>query len=217
MTTTHATDAHIADLLRAAARWRVLGRLFECPDPQWRDEIEALGREIEDDELREIVAALDETATPAQYYSMFGPGGPAPPREASYHESLELGSLMSELASYYEAFAYRPQGCETPDHVATEVGFVAYLAFKEAFAHAQGDEESADIAARAAARFISDHLSRLAAPLASLLADSPLGYLAHASRLLAARVGPPPTSGRLPMFTPPLDEDEGGELACGLP
>jgi nitrate reductase assembly molybdenum cofactor insertion protein NarJ len=205
-----------ADRLRAAAAWRLLGRLFESPDPHWRAELMALAREVDDDGLREAVAAIDDGVTAAQYYSVFGPGGPAPPREASYHESLELGSLMSELAAYYDAFAYRPRSDETPDHVAIETGFVAYLALKEAFARAQGDDEAAEVAARAAARFISDHLSRIAGPLATLLDASPLGYLAHASRLLAARVGPAPSSRRLPMFTPLADEDEDeGDLTCG--
>jgi len=32
----------------------------------------------------------------------------APPREATYHETVQLGYLMSELQAYYNAFAFRP-------------------------------------------------------------------------------------------------------------
>lgn len=204
-----------ASLLRNAAAWRLLGRLFECPDEPWRLEIASLARELPSDDLRAVVESIDAAATAGQYYSVFGPGGPAPPREASYHDSLELGSLMSELAGYYAAFAYVPHSTETPDHVAIEVGFVAYLKLKEAYARVQGDDQHADIAASAAAQFMSDHLSRIAAPLATLLADSHLRYLAKASRLLAERVGPRPPSMRLPMLSSTADDDT-GELECGM-
>ena len=209
-------DAATAALLRDAAEWRLAARLFECPDPTWRDEVAALARELDGAAIHAAVEAIDDAATPGQYFSVFGPGGPAPPREASYHESLELGSLMSELAGYYEAFAYRPQCAETLDHVATEIGFVAYLKFKQAYAQALGEAALAEVAERAAARFIADHLSRIASPLAAILADSHLAYLAHASRLVAARAGTPPRSPLLPMLHERTDDDEEG-FACGVP
>ena len=209
-------DRRIVELLREAAVWRVLGRLFECPTDDWRADVAALALELDADEVRAAVDAVDEMATPGQYYSVFGPGGPAPPREASYHESLELGSLMSELAGYYDAFAYAPQTAETPDHVAVEVGFVSYLKFKEAYALALGDQEHATVAADAAAHFIADHLSRVAMPLADILSTSHLDYLARASRLLAAQVGPKPPSLLLPMLPSTQDDDDAGEFECGL-
>jgi nitrate reductase assembly molybdenum cofactor insertion protein NarJ len=202
-------------LLRDAAEWRLLGRLFECPDDQWNREIATLARELTNAKLRACVDLVDAAATAGQYYSVFGPGGPAPPREASHHESLELGSLMSELAGYYDAFGYSPHTTESPDHVAIEAGFVGYLKLKEAFARAQGDDEHAEMVARAATRFSADHLSRIATPLAKLLAGSHLRYLAEAARVLAERVGPPPRSARLPML--PLAEDAADEeMECGL-
>jgi nitrate reductase assembly molybdenum cofactor insertion protein NarJ len=217
MTVPSSLDGRVHALLREAAEWRLLARLFECPDDEWHGDLVALACEMEVDAFKAAVEAIDETATAGQYYSVFGPGGPAPPREASYHDSLELGSLMSELAGYYDAFAYAPRTAETPDHVATEVGFVAYLKFKEAYAHARGDTAQADVAAQAAAQFVADHLTRIAQPLAGLLVDSHLDYLAHASRLLAARVGPRPQPALLPMLPSTADSDEDGEFECGLP
>jgi nitrate reductase assembly molybdenum cofactor insertion protein NarJ len=210
-------DDRTAKLLRDAAEWRLLSRLLECPDDRWRNEVAALAGEIGAGDVRAAVDAIDASATPGQYYSVFGPGGPAPPREATYHESVELGSLMSELASYYNMFGYAPNTVETPDHIATEVGFIAYLKFKEAFARAQGDDERADVAARAAGQFLTDHLSRVANSVASLLDGSHLKYLASAAQALASRVGARPTSGLLPMVPPSLDDDETGEFLCGLP
>jgi nitrate reductase assembly molybdenum cofactor insertion protein NarJ len=217
MTAHLAVDPHATEVLREAALWRALGRLFECPDDHWRADISSLTRELDVPALRTAAAAIDDSVTPGQYFSVFGPGGPAPPREASYHESLELGSLMSELAGYYHAFAYAPGHTEPLDHVAVELNFVSYLKLKEAYAYAQGHDERAEVAARAAARFISEHLTRIATPLAALLADSHLPYLAHASALLAAKVGARPVTSRLPMLhTPPSDDDD-GDVECGMP
>lgn len=208
-----APDPLVRSLLHDAARWMLLGRLFECPDDRWRRDLAAVAAEVEDEELRAAVrAALDE-ATEGGYHSVFGPGGPAPPREASYCESIELGSLMSELAAYYEAFGYHPSAREAPDHVAVEVGFLAYLRLKQAHALAEGDADRAGITADTAERFRADHLAVLAAPLAAVLAESDIDHLVQASALLGAWVGPPPSRTRLPVLQPPAD-DEGSEFPC---
>ena len=209
-------DQHVTDLLREAATWRLLSRMFECPDPTWQAEIDALARELGDPDLLVAVSAAADVATEGQYHSTFGVGGPAPPREASYHETLELGSLMSEVAVYYQVFGYSPQLAEAPDHVAVEAGFVAYLKFKEAYALARGEQEHAEAAAIAAKRFVADHLAMLATPLADILATSHLDYLARASRALAARVGPRPATMRLPMLQTASDDDE-SEFECAAP
>ena len=205
-------NARVPDLLRDAARWRLLGRLFECPSEQWRRDIATLAAEIDDAELDAAAEAASVTATEGLYHSVFGPGGPAPPREVSYHDSIELGSLMSELAGYYGAFGYRPTTNEAPDHVSVEAGFLSYLHFKEAFAEAAGEAEHAATAAQAADRFRADHLAVLASPLAVVLADSGIDYLVEASRLLAARAGDPPRRALLPMIQPPVDD--GSEFPC---
>ena len=50
--TAPAFDPRVRDLLREAARWRLLGRLFECPSEAWRSDVE--------------IAASSETATSAR-------------------------------------------------------------------------------------------------------------------------------------------------------
>jgi nitrate reductase assembly molybdenum cofactor insertion protein NarJ len=209
-------DQHVSDLLREAATWRLMSRMFECPDERWQAEIATLARELGDDDLQAAVTAAAGVATEGQYHSTFGVGGPAPPREASYHETLELGSLMSEVAAYYQVFGYSPQLAEAPDHVAVEAGFVAYLKFKEAYALARGEQEHAEAAAAAAKRFIADHHVMLATPLADILTTSHLDYLARASHSLAARVGPRPATMRLPMLQTSSDDDE-SEFECAAP
>jgi nitrate reductase assembly molybdenum cofactor insertion protein NarJ len=194
---------------------RVLGRLFECPSPAWRADVDGLAREMDAGDLRMAAEDACASATEGVFHSVFGPGGPAPPREVSYHDTLELGTLMADLASQYEAFGYRPVTDETPDHVSVEVGFVAYLHLKEAYALAIGDEEAAGLARRTAERFEREHLAMLAEPLAGLLSASQVPYLARAAGLLASRVGPRPKAAGLPVIQPLPDDDAGeGGFPC---
>lgn len=185
-------------LLRDAANWRMLGLLFECPDPAWRESVASISHEVDDPEIAAAAEYALREASEGLYHSTFGPGGPAPPREVSYTDSVELGYLMSEVAEYYDAFAFRPATFEAPDHVAVEVGFVAYLRMKQAFALTEGDDEGANIAAAAAKRFTGDHLARLGEPLANALEASGIPYLVGAGRALASRTGPCPPRRVLP-------------------
>lgn len=207
-------DPVILGVLREAAWWRLIGRLFECPSPEWRADIAALAGEVDDPDIGAAVTAALSEATEGQYHSVFGPGGPAPPREVSYQDRLELGSVMSSVTGGYAAFGYEPTSPESPDHVAIEAGFMAFLRLKQAFALVEGEPERAAITAEAAEGFLAGHLAVFAERLAALLAESPLEYLRVASRLLATRVGPRPGPRRLPVIQPPIDEDDGSDFSC---
>ena len=203
-------------LLNEAAEWHLLSCLFSCPGPGWRERVEKLSQEIGDATLRATAEQAVAEATEGLYHSVFGPGGPAPPREASHDNCIQLGQLLSELAAYYDAFAYRPATEEVLDHVAVEVGFIAYLRLKQAYALANADPEHAATAAEAAQNFIVEHLSAIAAPLASALEQFRVQYLADAAAALARRVGPPRHSpGTAAPFTEP--DGEGCAHDCGLP
>ncbi len=176
-------------LLREAAEWRLLSLLLECPAGNWQEQIAALATGVADPGLHAAADAAREEAAEGLYHSIFGPGGPAPPREVSYHDSVQLGYLLSELESYYGAFSFAPATPETPDHISVEAGFVGYLRLKEAYALARGDTEHAAITAEAAQRFLDDHLANSAEPLANALRNSGVRYLALAGEALLERVG----------------------------
>ncbi len=177
-------------LLHDAAAWRLISLLFECPVAGWRDQVTTLAAEVGDPMLKSAAAAGEE-ASEALYHTTFGPGGPASPREVSYHTTLLPGHLLGELTACYQAFAYAPALPEAPDHVAVETGFIAYLRLKEAYAHERGDPQQATVAATAARHLIEDHLSVIAEPLAKSLAASGITHLAQTSAALRQRVGPP--------------------------
>ena len=207
-------DPQIAAGLRQASEWRLLAALFSRPTADWRSEIAAARDECADAELRDAcTAALDEAAEGA-YYSIFGPGGPAAPREASYKSTLQLGYLLAELEAYYGAFAYQPDPLEPIDHVATEVDFIAFLRLKEALARAHGQVDAADVALSGAETFLADHLSAIAEPLCKSLQSSGFVYLQQASQQLLARVGPPVTPAGSALG-PELVQIEDASFACG--
>jgi nitrate reductase assembly molybdenum cofactor insertion protein NarJ len=210
-------DEQTRTLLQDAAEWRLLARLFECPSPEWHDDVDALARELHAEPLRDVARKARAQGTEGAYHSIFGPGGPAPPREASYHRSIELGSLLSEVVGQYEAFGYHPETNEPPDHIAVEAGFVAYLRLKEAYVRASGDAAAALAIREAAARFAADHVGVVAHPLAASLAESDIGYLADAAALLAARIEATPVATLLPVVQPsPFGDEDEGQFACDI-
>ena len=184
-------ETDIRDLLREATEWRLIGLLFECPVTGWRDQLESLAAEVGDASLREAVELARGEASEGLYHSTFGPGGPAPPREVSYRDTVHPGRFLAEIGDCYQAFAYTPRTEEPPDHVATEAGFVAYLRLKEAYAQSCGDAEAAAVCRCAVERFLEEHLSRMAQPLAQHLETSGIDYLVRTGAALLERVGPP--------------------------
>ena len=190
-------EVDLKTLIMQAAEWRLIQMLFQCPSPEWKQQLSTLQREVSDAELREaaslaIAALSNQDAAEGAFHSVFGPGGPAPAREASYQGTLALGNLMSELGVYYDAFGYAPEGPEPPDHVSVEAGFLGFLRLKQAFAQVNGESEHEAVAREAAKQFLSEHLAYVAEPLSAALDQLGERYLELAGRALAHRVGPRP-------------------------
>lgn len=195
------TVSDTPSLLRDVAAWRLVGLLFECPGTGWFDQVLTLAKEAQDPCLSAAADAARQEASPGLYHSTFGPGGPAAPREVSHRRGVLPGASLAELRRLYEAFAYQPSLDEPPDHVAVEVGFVAYLRLKQAYALARGNDEQMRICADAVQLFLRSHLSRMAGPLAASLSNSGIKYLAHAAESLQSRVGPAPVEVALPILS----------------
>ena len=202
-------------LFNEAAEWRLLSLLFSRPGEDWRDEITAAASELADPQLKDACAAALGEASEGLYHSLFGPGGPAPPREASYRTTLQLGYLLSELQTYYSSFGYAPASQETPDHVAVETDFEAYLHLKRALAIAAGHSDQAEVAAEASKGFIKGHLSFIAEPLHQSLAHSGVRYLEIASLVLRERVGPAESIPPLQDVAEELVTIQDAPFACG--
>lgn len=195
-----------------AAAWRLLGKLFERPRPGWAEEVAALTPEVHDEAVRAAAQTALEEATEARYLALLGPGGAASPRGVAYQGPMvQPGALLARLNGLYQAFAFQPEAEEPPDHLAVELGCMAFLHLKEAWALAHGEDEAAGLAAAAAGLLREDHLRATAEPVAEVLTAAGGGYLALAAQALLARTGPRPPG---PEWVVP-EEEECAELACG--
>lgn len=210
---TETIDPEVTALLREAAEWRLLGLLFEYPSEAWREQLAALLPDIREEDPRAMAQAALAQASPGLHHALFGPGGCVPVREAACQGGVQFGYLMAELAAYYEAFGYRPAAGEADDHLAVELGFLAYLKMKQALALATGEADAAAVTAEAAARFVRDHLCVMAEPAARALGAQAPDYLAAAGQRLLERTGPAPRSA-FPAALPDRGEDA-EELSCG--
>jgi nitrate reductase assembly molybdenum cofactor insertion protein NarJ len=205
-------------LLQEVAVWRLLGLFFEYPDDAWRTRVAALGDEVTDPRLRAAAASALREASPGMYCSLFGPGGPVSLRAVTYRDGVQLGYLLSEVGAFYDAFAYARSTTESDDHLAVEIGFLAYLRLKQAYALACGEDEHAAVTQDAAERFLADHVSGIAAPVAQALTNLGPCYLTTAAEVLIERAGPAKVIPVIPVADFCGDADEafgcGGEEGC---
>lgn len=201
----------ISDEIAAAVCWHLAARLLERPHATWRDEVAALAHEVPDPALRASATAAAATSEGA-YLAAMGPGAPVSPREAGHAGLRDPGWILAELARCYEVFGYAPRVEDPLDHVAVEVGFVAYLHLKEALVRGRGDDEAVAVTREAREAFARDHLAPLAAGLARRLAGGAPPYLATVADWLVAHL--PPVDVVSTKTPDPLD---GGCGACCAP
>ncbi len=152
-----AVAAHVVD----AVAFRLAGLLLERPRSGWWEEVQGVTSEVQDPTLVDA-ANLAEGADEAAYLGLLGPGGAISPRHAAHIGMEDPGLRLNRLMELYEAYGYRPRDPEDPpDHVAVEVGFVAFLSLKAAHAEASGDRAGQQVAANARRDFVLEHLGPL--------------------------------------------------------
>lgn len=104
--------------------------------------------------------------------------GDCPVYETDYgpRDVWRQSNELADIAGFYRAFGFDPVG-ERPDHAAVELEFLHVLAYKEAWATAQGDEAHADVCRKATVAFARDHalawLPALAGRIEVLAGDGP--------------------------------------------
>lgn len=202
------------NLVREAADWMLIALLFDCPTGDWKSRVRDLAKEVKDFQLKTAAQFACVEAGEGLYHSIFGPGGPAPPREVTYRSWVQPGYLLSEISAFYNAFSYQPKSAETPDHIAIETGFIAFLKLKEAFALSCGEKENAKIAAKASRDFTREHLSKFVQQITKSLACSEIEYLALASAALLKRVGADKDR-KVRQILPVLGDLEDSMFECG--
>lgn len=200
-----------------AAMYRWLASLVSAPPTlesvrrlRRPDEAAFLGEALGDERLRAALAALaragdpDEKALRDEYHALFVVPGArfVAPHESVHLDARELDdgtrqpgllwgpSTLAAGAAYAEAGYQLAAGAgRLPDHIASELSFVAQLCQDEACALQAGDEAAVQAAARRQATFLERHLGRFAPPLcARLEAEAEAPYFRAVAALLRAFV-----------------------------
>ena len=150
--------------LETASRARLLSLLFQLPTRESRRELRRLAATAPKDlsALAKEWTSIPVRDAAAEFHRVLGPGG-IPAVESSYDPNALAGRgpLLADIAGFHEAFAYRPENppAAVPDHIAVELDFLSYLAFKIAFALHEARQDEAEIAVKAYGRFLEAHLS----------------------------------------------------------
>jgi len=122
--------------------------------------LELLGMVAELEHAEKIIELLESDASATSEYVKLFDMGAAPPYETAYtcRENPELKTYeMADIAGFYKAFNVKPR-TERPDHIKTELEFMALLLAKEALS-APGSEER-EVCREAKNRFYNEHIGR---------------------------------------------------------
>ncbi len=87
--------------------------------------------------------------------------GDCPPYESSHRRDIDPQKdvVMADVAGFYTAFGLKPKG-ELPDHIVSELEFMALLSVKESRALLMGEDEGLEVVRSAQVKFMEDHLGR---------------------------------------------------------
>lgn len=171
--TVHQPSENLSRLERALARSCLYGRLASLlsdparlADPASAKDLRGL-TEAAWPELLDDIDALESAAAGLQgrvravrqEHTSLLVKAEAPPYEGSYVPGMRLSQELADIAGFLRAFGLRPRG-ERPDHLATELEFLAFLTLKEALAQDGGRTDDADVCRDARGTFLRDHLGR---------------------------------------------------------
>lgn len=134
------------------------------------------------DALKKALEALEANADSCspqelelEYNNLFVNGQPllCPPYETEYGMSHVFAKVhqMADVSGFYAAFGLRTSQAmnERPDHVSSELEFMHFLAFKEAYARERGLADKADLLVDAERKFVEDHLGKWLTTLCSII------------------------------------------------
>jgi nitrate reductase assembly molybdenum cofactor insertion protein NarJ len=186
----------VGPLLAKASLFRFLSLAFQRPGSGRAGELAALADSLPEELRRDArrAAALAGDDLEPSYHRVLGAGGSCRSCETDVLPTAGgKGQVLADVAGFYRAFLYDPsrEQAESPDHVAAELGFLSWVAFKEAYAVGRGADDEASVCQDAAAKFLAEHLGRWAPPLAQALSECPHPFYRAAAALLVAAVPAP--------------------------
>lgn len=180
-------ERDVLEALSRASVYRLLGAAFAYPGPDRLPAIGALARVAAGSARPDFAGTLDHLARCAdevdaatlaeEHVFLFDRGARCPPYEGAWGDGPHpagKAALLADIAGFYEAFGMNPAGpqADMEDHIAAECEFLSALLVKTAWAEAHGETERRDVARRAMAAFMADHLGRWAGAFAAALREA---------------------------------------------
>jgi len=171
-----------------------------------------------------IVESRAFAISPAEEHTfLFARQAPCPPRESAFMDAGR-SHVLADVAAFYRAFGFyvAPTMPQVPDHLCSQLEFMAVLCAKEAYALQHGLTEPAEICRDARRTFLEEHLGRWADPFIERvhgtarlplypalveLVRTLLTYEAHLLEILL--------SGRSPVPPQPIADEE-SEFQCAV-
>lgn len=152
----------------------------------------------EGDGLKEALTAIASKGftldtLQAEYRETFGHtiSQESPLYETQYGSAhlFQQAQRLADIAGFYRAFGLEvsDRAKERLDHIAVELEFMGFLAFKEAYALTHHGEERASVCREGQRKFLEEHLARWAPLFAKLLSrKTPEGLYRHLASFLEA-------------------------------
>ena len=192
---------------RALARsqlYRLLALAFRYPDAARGEALERLADGVRIEALdrgpRKLQRSLSELAVAAggttpealqdRYVAAFGhvtlPDCPLYETACGTGDPFQQSQTLADIAGFYRAFGLEmaEDAAERVDHLAVELEFMHYLAYREAYALERHGRERSRLIREAQRRFLQDHLERWGPVVARAVAVRADGVLGAAARLL---------------------------------
>jgi putative dimethyl sulfoxide reductase chaperone len=167
--------ADVQQLLTQAASLRRLALAFGYPHPGHRDALlRAWDGHADMAALQAAWLAIDEEDARVAYSRLFIGASACPLHETAWTAAGRMGGGAVDLADiqgFYGAFGFTVSdtGRTSPDHLVTELEFVAALLVKQAYARFNRWDEDASVTADAVRQFLEAHLGRWTAALMARL------------------------------------------------
>lgn len=109
-----------------------------------------------------IVESRTNSISPAEEHTfLFARQTPCPPRESAFVDTGR-SHVLADVAGFYRAFGFQVANTapQLPDHICSQLEFMAVLCAKQAYALQQGWTDQAEICQEARRTFLEEHLGR---------------------------------------------------------
>jgi TorA maturation chaperone TorD len=171
-----------------------------------------------------IAVARASSILPVEEYTfLFARQSPCPPYESAYIDAGR-GHSLADVAGFYRAFGFQiaPDAHQLPDHIGSQLEFMALLCAKEAYALEHALSEQAKICQDARRTFLLEHLGFWTAIFAArvkstarlslypALTELVRAVLTHESHELQVELP------QLPDSELPLEAEEESEIQCAV-